>query len=96
MTILRAQLVAYLALSLLFHLASAIYGYDNCVHDARSFSCAISTYTLKAGDPPYQVCEIRAVQPDTNTSQCVSFLSMQWFTGTFDKPYGSESVLISM
>jgi hypothetical protein len=59
----------------------------------QSFSCAISTYTLKAGDPPYQVCEINATQPE---GDCGNYVSMQWFTGTFDKPYGSESVLISM
>ena len=56
----------------------------------QSFSCAISTYTLKAGGPAYEVCVVNASSSNGN------FLSMQWFTGTFDKPYGSESVLISM
>ena len=59
----------------------------------QSFSCAISTYTLKAGDPPYEVCSIQ--NSDANIT-LGNYLSMQWFTGTFDKPYGSESVLISM
>ncbi len=59
----------------------------------QSFSCAVSTYTLNAGGPPYQVCEINATQAGAN---CGNYVSMQWFTGTFDKPYGSESVLISM
>jgi hypothetical protein len=56
----------------------------------QSFSCALSTYTLKAGEPAYEVCVINA------STSSGGFLSMQWFTGTFDKPYGSESVLISM
>ncbi len=56
-----------------------------------SFSCAVSTYTLKAGDAPYEVCSI-----NTTGGYFNNYLSMQWFTGTFDKPYGSESVLISM
>jgi hypothetical protein len=55
----------------------------------QSFSCAVSTYTLKAGDAPYEVCAV-------NSTNSTNYLSMQWFTGTFDKPYGSESVLISM
>jgi hypothetical protein len=62
------------------------------LRETQSFSCAISTYTLKAGDAPYDVCTINA-DPVLNAA---NFLSMQWFTGTFDKPYGSESVLISM
>ncbi len=60
----------------------------------QSFSCAISTYTLKAGDAPYEVCSINA--SSISSASLFNYLSMQWFTGTFDKPYGSESVLISM
>ena len=58
----------------------------------QSFTCAISTYTLRSGDAPYEVCNINA----TGRAGYSNYLSMQWFTGTFDKPYGSESVLISM
>lgn len=76
-----------LAVALLLPAASA----QSCV--PQSFTCAVSTYTLKAGDPPYQVCEINATQAG---GFCGNYVSMQWFTGTFDKPYGSESVLISM
>jgi hypothetical protein len=47
---------------------------------------------LKAGDAPYEVCSINATGGEYENN----YLSMQWFTGTFDKPYGSESVLISM
>ncbi len=80
----------YLHLSLLCLATSASLELARAV-SPQSFSCAISTYTLKAGDAPYDVCTINAT-----TLNAANFLSMQWFTGTFDKPYGSESVLISM
>jgi hypothetical protein len=55
-----------------------------------SFSCAISTITLKAGEPEYDVCTY-------SLQNSVGFVSFQWFTGTFGKlGEGSDSVLIRM
>ena len=54
-----------------------------------SFSCAISTLTMKKGDPPFEVC-----------NKLVSgggFVSKQWVTGTFGSlGDGMEATLISM
>lgn len=50
-----------------------------------SFSCAVSTITLKAGDPAYELC--------TQTGS--GYVSFQWFTGTFGAlGDGAEMVLI--
>jgi hypothetical protein len=82
-------------LAALLCLAAALLPGASAQSYAQSFSCAISTLTLKAGDAPYQVCNITGdhhpLIPGVH-----NYLSMQWFTGTFGKPYGSESVLISL
>jgi hypothetical protein len=57
-----------------------------------SFSCAISTITLHAGDAPYEVCSY--------SGQPGGYISLQWFTSTFAGGEGSgkggDGVLISI
>jgi hypothetical protein len=55
-----------------------------------TFSCAISTITLRAGEPPFEVCN-KASLPDPG------FLSLQWITGTFGAlGDGMEATLVSI
>lgn len=55
-----------------------------------TFSCAISTITLRAGDPPYEVCKKTPITPH-------GFISTQWITGTFGRlGDGMETTLVSI
>jgi hypothetical protein len=57
---------------------------------STSFSCAISTITLRGGDAPYEVCTIAAGGASGGT------VSTQWVTGTFGAVgEGMEATLIS-
>lgn len=56
---------------------------------ASTFSCAISTVTLKAGDAPFEVCN-RALGGS-------GYISTQWMTGTFGAlGDGMEATLVSI
>ena len=56
---------------------------------APTFSCAISTVTLKAGDAPYEVCNLLSLG--------AGYISTQWMTGTFGAlGNGMEATLISI
>ena len=57
--------------------------------DPSSFSCAISTQTLHAGEPAATVCDMPAAG--------AGYVSLQWMTGTFGRlGDGLDNVLISL
>jgi hypothetical protein len=57
--------------------------------DPSSFSCAISTQTLRAGEPASTVCDLQGTGS--------GWVSLQWVTGTFGKlGDGLDNVLISL
>jgi len=56
---------------------------------SATFSCAISTITLRAGDAPFEVCNRKFSD--------AGYISTQWMTGTFGAlGDGMEATLISI